>query len=198
MKRPLSSLILFIVAVTAPAHGQSLAEVARKEEQRRQEVGKPSPVYTNKNLQPARPGGSVTADPAAPAAGTANGDAEGAKTVADPSPGTGTASAGGPGGDEGPPKAYTEDQWRTRMAEARTELERSRMFADALQSRINALTADFTARDDPAQRAAIAAERQRALAEFGRVKDEIQARITALADLEEEARKARVPPGWLR
>jgi hypothetical protein len=64
--------------------------------------------------------------------------------------------------------------------------------------RINALTTDFTNRDDPAQRAQIELERQRSLAELDRVKKEIAEQTKAIADIEEEARKAGVPPGWLR
>jgi hypothetical protein len=84
------------------------------------------------------------------------------------------------------------------MTDARGALERSRMFAEALQSRINALTRDFYARDDPAQRGVVEADRQKAIAELGRVESEIQQQIKAIADLEEEARRAGVPPGWLR
>ena len=43
------------------------------------------------------------------------------------------------------------------------------MFADALQTRINSLTNDFSARDDPYQRARIAEDRQKAMAEMDRV-----------------------------
>ncbi len=72
------------------------------------------------------------------------------------------------------------------------------MYADALQSKINALWTDFTARDDPAQRAQLELERKRAIAEQERVKGEIEAQKKAIADLEEEARRAGIPPGWLR
>ena len=41
-------------------------------------------------------------------------------------------------------------------------------------------------------------DRQKALTELDRVKKEIQQHTKALADLQEEARKAGVPPGWLR
>jgi hypothetical protein len=179
------------------AYTQSLAEVARKEEQRRQSVGKSSKVYTNKDLQPVRPGGSVTAGSTVTPAGE--------EDVSDGKEGDGRPAE--PGGrhdspqaspDDGPPKQYTEAQWRTRMAEAHVELERARMFAEALQSRINALAADFSARDDPAQRAAIETDRQRALAELARVKTDIEIKTKAIADIEEEARRAGVPPGWLR
>jgi hypothetical protein len=44
----------------------------------------------------------------------------------------------------------------------------------------------------------VAGDRQRALTELDRVKKEIQLQTKALADLQEEARKSGVPPGWLR
>ena len=88
--------------------------------------------------------------------------------------------------------------WRGRIDAARTALARAQTFADALQSRINALSADFVNRDDPAQRDVIAADRQKALAELDRVKKEIAAAQKAIADIQEEARRAGVPPGWVR
>ncbi len=72
------------------------------------------------------------------------------------------------------------------------------MLADALQSRLNALTTDIVNRDDPAQRAQLERERQRALLELDRTKIEIAEHVKAIAAIEEEARKAGVPPGWLR
>jgi hypothetical protein len=111
----------------------------------------------------------------------------------------GSKPADGPSGPTDEEKrAADEAMWRGRMAEARSQLERSRMFAEALQTRINSLWADFTARDDPAQRAVIEEDRKKTLAELERVKGEIEAQTKALADLEEEARRAGVPPGWLR
>jgi hypothetical protein len=60
------------------------------------------------------------------------------------------------------------------------------------------LTTDFVNRDDPAQRAVVAADRQKALDDLNQVKKEIADDQKALADLQEEARRAGVPPGWLR
>ena len=83
-------------------------------------------------------------------------------------------------------------QWRERVKAERDALERAKMFADALQSRINALTTDFVNRDDPAQRNVIAADRDKALAEMDRVKKEIEQHTKAIADIQEEARRAGV------
>ena len=67
-----------------------------------------------------------------------------------------------------------------------------------MQTRINSLNADFVNRDDPAQRAVIERDRQKALAELGRLKQGVLDTKKAIADLEEEARRAGVPPGWMR
>ena len=67
-----------------------------------------------------------------------------------------------------------------------------------LQTRVNSLATDFVNRDDPAQRGVLASERQKALGELDRLKKQIEATKKAIADLEEEARRANVPPGWLR
>jgi hypothetical protein len=72
------------------------------------------------------------------------------------------------------------------------------VFAEALQTRINSLSSDFVNRDDPFQRAKIGEDRDKALAELSRVKAEIVNANKQIEDIEEEARKAGVPPGWLR
>ena len=183
MKRLVLAVVL-LQLVAAVAGAQSLADVARKEEQRRKDVKKPAKVYTNKDLGQVDPAPPPPATPAA--AATTPGDAVKA----------GGEKPAGPTEEE--QRAADEQRWRGRMAEARSQLERSKMFGEALQTRANSLWADFTARDDPAQRGRIEAERKKTLAEIDKVKGEIEAQTKALADLEEEARRAGVPPGWLR
>ena len=94
--------------------------------------------------------------------------------------------------------AKDEKFWKARITSAREEIRRNEMFRDALQTKINSLSNDFAARDDPAQRAQLANERQQALAEQTRVTSEIDKNKKAIAEIEEEARQAGVPPGWLR
>ena len=57
---------------------------------------------------------------------------------------------------------------------------------------------DSARQDDSFQRAKVAEDRQKASAELTRVTDEIAKATKAIADIEEEARRAGVPPGWLR
>jgi hypothetical protein len=182
-------VIVLLAGWVAPAAGQSLASVARKEEARRKQLKQSSKVITNKDLRQVDPASApVSPPPAATPAPT-------------PAPAPETAAPGPPGAkppDEAAQREEDEKAWRQKMADARLALERNQMYAEALQSRINALWADFTARDDPAQRAQIELDRKRALAEQERVKGEIEAQKKAIGDLEEEARKAGVPPGWIR
>ena len=74
----------------------------------------------------------------------------------------------------------------------------ARPFYDALQSQINGLYAQFVAVDDPAQRALVEKKRLTAIAEQERVKADIAKQTQAIADIEDEARRSSVPPGWLR
>lgn len=184
--------LLLVIALSVTAAGQTLAqplaEIARREEARRSRIAKPSPVITNKDLRPTDRLGAPPPPAAAPPADAA---------PAQPAEGAAPGEPAEPEDEEAAREA-DEQAWRQKMADAKTNLERSQMYHEALQSRINALWAEFTGKDDPAQRAVVELERQKAIAEQERVTEEIEARKKAIADLEEEARRAGVPPGWLR
>lgn len=198
--RRLATQALVVVAVlaavlTSGAPAQSLGDVARKEQARRK--GTPSTqgagkVYTNDDLKGAPA-------PAATAPSTASGSTPDAKADAGKS---GDAKAGdGKTPDDKAPKTDAkadEATWRKRRLAIQEAIDRAKSFAEALQSRINGLTTDFAARDDPAQRAAVNNDRQKALTELDRVKKEVEVHTKELADLQEEARKSGVPAGWLR
>jgi hypothetical protein len=182
--RLIAALVAIGFATPALLSAQGLAAVAKKEEERRKSVKAAGKVYTNDTLKAditaPLPTASTNASPPAP-------------------PPTQVPSVNLPAGEAAPSgEVKDESYWRSRITAARSALERSRIFADALQSRLNALTTDIVNRADPAQRAQLELERQRALAEFDRVKKEIADQTKAITDIEEEARKAGVPPGWLR
>jgi len=174
-------LILPGIGICVPLHAQTLADVAKKEEERRKTVRTPAKVYTNKDLT-ALPAGSeppppaVAGTPATPAA-----DADKADKDAK---------------DKGPAK--DQSYWAGRLKALQSQVERDQNYADAMQTRINSLTRDFVNRDDPAQRAVLERDRQKSLAELARLKKSIADAKKGLADLDEEARRAGVPPGWLR
>jgi len=191
MKLSRALLAGLMVALAVPVCAQSLAELAKKEQDRRKAAPPATKVYTDDDLKKITvPGGAPPAPAQDPGAKPA--DASGK-----------TGAADGKGGDaakdaDKDKAAPTEAEWRAKMSTAREELRRNEMFADALQSRINGLTADFTARDDPYQRAQIADDRQKALAELDSVKRQIENGKKKITDIEEEARRANVPPGWIR
>jgi hypothetical protein len=189
----------FAAMMTSGAPAQSLGDVARQEEARRKGAGA-GKTYTNDTLKSApAPAATLAPTPSAPGSLPAA-PADAAKPAAGDKPSDRAAKPGDAQADAKPAAAPQADAaaWKKRKQDLETAIERSKAFADALQSQINGLTTDFAARDDPAQRNAVAANRQKALTELDRVKKEITANTKALADLSEEARRAGVPPGWLR
>ena len=173
-----------------PIQAQALGDVARKEEVRRKDIKAPAKVYTNKDLGPPGPEPSTaSSSPAAPA--EAGKDA--AKAPDD--------------GDKGKEKGQDKDKdtpqkdqayWSGRRKELQTKLDSDQTLTEAVQSRINALTADFSSRADPVQRAGIERDRLKAIGELDRLRKSVQEGKKALTDLDDDARKAGVPPGWLR
>jgi hypothetical protein len=193
VSRTLSAVVvasILTLGVAVPIYAQSLAAVAQKEEDRRKNIKDPAKVYTNKDLGPALPGSVSSATPAAASEAADTGgdkDAAGkdAKDAKD-------SKEGDTGKEKGQP------YWRDRMSALQTQADRDQTYLDAVQTRVSALTTDFVNRDDPAQKASIERERQRNLAELERLKKAVVDDKKAIADLGEEARRAGVPPGWLR
>ena len=184
------TVLVLVSSAAADATAQSLVEVARQERLRREVLARrigpdaaPPRVYTDADLVYS---GRLTmrvddherdagAEPGAAATEPATPDAP-AEVAAD--------------GDE--------ERWRNRMAEARQALEEAERRAAELQTRVNRLWADFTARDDPAQRAALEQDRVAALDELEQTEAEADELARAITGLRDEARRAGIPPGWLR
>ena len=73
-----------------------------------------------------------------------------------------------------------------------------RVLVAALESRVAALTRDVANRDNPLERAALVADRLQAVAELDRMREQVDTDMRAIVGLEDEARRAGIPPGWLR
>lgn len=184
MYRHAFAVLVLLAALPAGVRAQGLGDVARQEEDRRKAVKKgTAKVYTNKDLGS---GGSAPASPAPAAPATAG--------TAPATPAAGSA----PAAPAAPDTAKDQKYWAGRMTELRSQLDRDQTYLDALQSRINALATDFVNRDDPAQRGTIAKDRDRATAELSRLQESMAKTRKAITALEEEARRAGVPAGWLR
>ncbi|MFM8533431.1 MAG: hypothetical protein ACKOEC_07540 [Acidimicrobiia bacterium] len=197
MKRVIAITALVVLGVATLASAQTagstgtrpLADVAKDEEARRKTVRTPAKVYTNTDLRSDYVRG-VPPPPSAPPSAGAN------ATPSNATPSNATPSA--PGSADQPAAAQDQAYWSGRMRDARAALDRSNIFADSLQSRINALRTEYVNRDDPAQRSKIDADRNSAIAELERVKKDIETQTKAIKAVEDEARRAGIPAGWLR
>ena len=192
--RPFSQRCLVVVLAVSggqdppiPFRRRDLGMCARQEEVRRKDIKAPAKVYTNKDLGPVTESASGTpsAPPPAPAA-----PSETAK--ADDGKGKGKEK------DKDTKDPKDEAYWAGARRNCRTKLETDQTLADALQSRINALTADFAAATIRFSAPASSAIGRRRSSELDRLKKSIADDQKALGDLDEEARKAGVPAGWLR
>ena len=176
--------VLLAVGSTAVT-AQPLAEVARLEKSRRAELAAkaagddaPPKVYTIADVSS---GGRLTTG-GAPAPSSA--EPEEPSTAEEPAD---EASA-----------APDEEAWRNRISAVRQSQQRAELMAEALQNRVDTLWADFTSRDDPAQRAVLEQNHQAAVDELADTKSQVDALTQEMADIRTEARRANVPPGWLR
>lgn len=192
MKLSTGLLAVLGVTVAVPLCAQNLGDLAKKEQERRKVTPPAARTYTNDDLKKLVPfpGAATPADPAAK-----TGKPTDPTKVEDPAKPGDAAKADG---SKAPEPAKDEKYWRARITAVRDEISRNESFRDALQNQINSLSADFVGRDDPAQRAQISDNRQKKMAELGRVNSEVDKAIKLIAEIEEEARRAGVPPGWLR
>jgi len=173
-----TALVVLAVLLLAPVASAQLGDVARKAETQRKALEEPGKVYTNGDLRPDRSPGR----PAAPAvSGTTEPPAAGETEEAD--------------GEE---PVRDETYWRGRIDAARSALSRAETFASALESQVNGLYAELTSCSAPPQCDEISARRSKSRAELERVKQEIAAHTKDMAAIQEEARRAGVPAGWVR
>ena len=174
--RALAGLLALGVSA-ATLEAQPLAEVARREAARRKALRTEARVYTNRDLGPGAIRPAVLGQPAAVAA-------EAAETP--------------PAAAEPQGEVKDEKFWRDRVTQVREAMARAEILRSALEARINALQTDFVNRDDPAQKAVIAQDRQKAIDELARNNADIERFKKEITDIQDEARKAGVPPGWVR
>jgi hypothetical protein len=164
------------------AWSQSLADVARKEEERRKSVKTPGKVYTNDDLR-RYPVSTV------PDAAAATGEA---KPAAEGDPAAAKAKDDAPSVDQG------EEHWRKLASDARAARARSSTYMEALERQISDLNLEFYNSQDPGRKSAIITQRARLVEDAERLKQDMADQDKAVAKIEEDAQKANVPPGWIR
>jgi hypothetical protein len=193
-----AAVLLASVGLPALARAQSkpsLATVAREESERRKTSKEAKKVITAKDLPESaqRPAAPSPSPAASGGAAQATSDGAGAGAAASDHAGGPAQKGDAPAADDAKGEAY----WHTRMAGARENLRRTQIIYDALQARLGGLTADYN-QSDLFERNKYLDARQNTAEESDRIKREIDQLKKAISDTEEEARKAGVPPGWLR
>ncbi len=176
MKLVVGSIVAAVLVTGVVSAGaQSLADVARTEEARRQKMAAPKKVYTDADVAKYAPA------PGAQAAAT---------TV------TALDANGKPVGEQAAAQGLPADEagWRARLQNARDGMDRNRLLLSALeqQARSAARKAGTPDGDEPAD------DGSNRAAEIKRLKAEMDTFRATLANAEEDARKAGVPPGWVR
>ncbi|HKW01215.1 MAG TPA: hypothetical protein VJN96_15425 [Vicinamibacterales bacterium] len=198
----------------------SFADAAQREALRRQLVPKPTRQLTNLNLPPSAiaripdadtPGAApvvattpvssafTTNEDGVPASMQARVDGQQVTPPPAPAPAVSSAPPAAPAAKDSADDGKGDEKfWRNRYAAARQKLDDDQNLAAAIQTRISSLTADFTSRDDPAQRAKIGEDRRKALDQLDRMQKQIAADQKACDQVQEDARRAGVPAGWVR
>jgi hypothetical protein len=171
----------FLTAVLAMVAAVSLATAdadkpKKKAKPRPTPTPSPEKVYTNEDLQKStgRKGGVLIGpSPAATASATPVDDTE---------------------------TASKEREWRARAAKLREAVKAAETKVASARARLAALEADLSPTNlmDPTRLQTLAAERAKAREDLAAAEAAQADARKAVEDLEEEARRKGVPPGWLR
>ena len=190
--------VLVVASLAAgPLEAQGLGEAAAKEKRRREEEQKknkgPAKVITTEDLTKVT---ATTANAGAPG-GLAQ-DA-GARPREDTTPADETRREGAstPGGGEGP-GGQDEKSWRTQAAELRKEIQAAEQKAASVQQENDRLFAEIQRSTDTNEILRLRAEQNKVSAELEIAKKELANLRQEWTQFEESARRAGVPPGWIR
>jgi hypothetical protein len=170
--RTLVVLTLSLTVLAGSALAQSLAEVAAKEKKRRSEVKGTTQIISERELQTGRRATSLPSDSAT--AGNQEGGA-----VA----GEETATAAEPEVDERTTQAY----WQNRVNAANEKIA-------ALEAKLQSPESDWGG----GMRTDVNPVGQRNLSQRQEIESELAAARAELAQIQDEARRAGVPAGWVR
>ena len=195
MKKPLVASMLMstlLAGSTIVGAGQSLADVARKEEERRKTLAGGAKVYTNHDLAPV-PGGGPSLP--LPIPGDDGGSqADETEQAVKPASDTSAAQTSEPlKPREKRPEAY----WRERSALIRGRLEQLRGDAAAIEGRMKMLRGEL-ASATPEQAAQLNADLQQAGESLERFQTERRHIEAEWAAFQAAAHQTGVPAAWLR
>lgn len=193
MKKTVPVLLAFLfLAAASLLQAQSLADIAEKEKQRRDEISETPEMITNDAVA-GYSGGSVST--ATPEPGPSEqSDTDQADQTGETSEETGDESdSGEPTDFEGRPESY----WRETMGAARQKVKDLEQQSTVLTLKMNDLENRFYNIDDGFDRDAVQKDIQKTYYEIDLNKENLAKAEDELQELENEARKSGALPGWI-
>jgi chromosome segregation ATPase len=190
---PISVVLVLLVAVPAVAGAQSLGEVAKREEEKKKKSGKPpAKVYTEEDLKKARESGSGAVNVLPEIAGSSSPAASERPSASEGGPARGENSA-----DAGP---RDEKYWRAEAERRREAVKVAESKVQTLEAQVAGLRSDMSPinTQDPNRLQNQDRRLRQALDDLEAARRDLDAARQSLANLEDEARRAGVPPGWVR
>jgi len=190
---PICAAFVLLVAVPVVVGAQSLGEVAKRQEEKKKKSSKPpSKVYTEEDLKKARESGSGTVN-VLPEIGSSSSPAASER----PSAREGGPARGENSVDAGP---HDESSWRAEAGRRRDAVKVADSRVQMLEAQVAGLRSDMspTNTQDPNRLQNQDRELRQALDNLEAARRELDAARQSLANLDDEARRAGVPPGWVR
>jgi hypothetical protein len=187
---PISAALVLLVAVPPVVGAQSLGEIAKREEEKKKKSSKPpAKVYTEEDLKKARESGSGTVNVLPEIAGSSGPAASQRPSASDGAP------AGGEGGSP-----RDEKYWRAEAARRRDAIKVAESKVQMLEAQVAGLRSDMspTNTQDPNRLQNQDRELRQALDNLEAAHHDLDAARQSLANLDDEARRAGAPPGWVR
>ena len=191
MRKFAALLPIVLLAMLVPtAYSQSLADLANKEKQRREEI-KNDRVITSEEAAKYGSGSETAAPTPDQPSGKENSGEKATETATQSQPEKPQSNE--PVDFQGRPESF----WRKTMAEARARVKTLENEANVLILKQNDLQMQFYREDNGFKREGIQREMQKTFYEQDMNKENLAKAKSALQDLENEARKSGALPGWL-
>lgn len=189
--------LIFIITILVIniTYAQSLADIAKKEKERREKIKTPAKVITNETVQEHLQGkGNPPGTIMQPSEEGAESDTTSIPTIATQEESTKSEKASSEPTDmEGNNESY----WRSKIQDAKERITNMEKQVDDLQLRLNSLQMSFYAMDDPNQRQLLNVEIDKTFEMLAKAKDDLQKAKQDLEDIKEEGRRKGALPGWI-
>ncbi len=199
--RPISGMITALLVATLASYGysQSLAEIAKKEKERREAIKGETKVITPQQVAKYQSSPVTTTAPPPVAAAEKPATEKPAEAAEKPATEKPAEAAEKPASDEpldfqGRPESF----WKQTFADARQKVKDLENESNVLVLRLNDLQNRFYREDNGYKQQEIQREIQKTIYEQDQNKKNLGLARDALVDLEKEARKSGALPGWIK